>query len=220
MASVGGSLVFGVDRRLTDTEADRLVLHVCGEAYAFGDASYDAGTGRYTWSGAGLDWSSVTSRTLRLSGPSDTTAPVLAFRDGEESHFVEAGGTVIRTYFSVPIDSGSIPPLSAFAVTADSAPVSVTSTRFSEFAPALLALNVSPRIRRGQTVALSYTDPTPGDDINAIQDHAGNDAASFTVEIFNASTYTGSVGKPAISGTAQVGETLTASPGNIRDPTG
>ena len=75
MASAGGSLVFGLDRRLTGNGTGRLVLHVCGEAYAFADASYDSATRRYTWSGAGLDWSSVASRTLRLRRPSDITPP-------------------------------------------------------------------------------------------------------------------------------------------------
>ena len=86
MASAGGSLVVGLDRRLTSNGTGRLVLHVCGEAYAFGDASYDSATSRYTWSGAGLDWSSVASRTLRLRRPSDITPPALG----------QAGGLLAR----------------------------------------------------------------------------------------------------------------------------
>ena len=38
----------------------------------------------------------------------------------------------------------------------------------------------NPVITAGQTVSVGYTDPTTGNDDNAIQDLAGNDAASFT----------------------------------------
>ena len=46
--------------------------------------------------------------------------------------------------------------------------------------------NLDPLIRKGQTVTVSYTDPSPGDDTIAIQDEAGNDAAGFAnVEMLN-----------------------------------
>ena len=46
--------------------------------------------------------------------------------------------------------------------------------------------DLDPLIRKGQTVTVSYTDPSPGDDTIAIQDEAGNDAASFAnVEMLN-----------------------------------
>jgi uncharacterized repeat protein (TIGR02059 family) len=37
-------------------------------------------------------------------------------------------------------------------------------------------------VTNGQAVTVSYTDPTAGDDLNAIQDAVGNDAASFTMQ--------------------------------------
>ena len=49
---------------------------------------------------------------------------------------------------------------------------------------------VSPRIPRGQTVVVTYTDPTAVDDAMAIQDTAGNDVATFT---------TGEAGVPAVT---------------------
>ena len=45
-------------------------------------------------------------------------------------------------------------------------------------------------LRFPSPVVVSYTDPTPGDDEKAIQDAAGNDAASFTVTATNNSTTT------------------------------
>ena len=43
-----------------------------------------------------------------------------------------------------------------------------------------IALQLQSPIRQGQTVVVTYTDPTGGNDVDAIQDWAGNDAASFT----------------------------------------
>ena len=65
----GGALLFQVDRRLTDAEVATLALHVCGETYAFSEASYSDAVGDtpgYSWS-AGHDWSQASTRTLQLS---------------------------------------------------------------------------------------------------------------------------------------------------------
>ncbi len=43
----------------------------------------------------------------------------------------------------------------------------------------------SPLIGAGQTVTLDYTDPSTGDDTNAIQDINGLDAASFSNVVVN-----------------------------------
>ena len=71
------------------------------------------------------------------------------------------------------------PPTNAFAVTADGAAITVGSAVNSTRGVATLS-ELAPLIRQGQTVKIVYTDPTGGDDTNAIQDAAGNDAASFT----------------------------------------
>ena len=64
-----------------------------------------------------------------------------------------------------------------------------------------MSARVSPAIRQGQTVVVTYTDPTAGDDANAIQDTAGNDAASFT---------TGVSGVPAITNNSTLATTVPA----------
>ena len=43
-----------------------------------------------------------------------------------------------------------------------------------------LVLSFSTAIERGQTVVVTYTDPTTGDDANVVEDAAGNEAATFT----------------------------------------
>ena len=83
-------------------------------------------------------------------------------------------------------------------------------------------------IRQGQVVVVTYEDPTAGDDANAIQDTAGNDAATFTTgmdgvpAVTNNSTVTNTpaTGAPTITGTAQVGQTLTAGTTAIMDDDG
>ena len=64
-----------------------------------------------------------------------------------------------------------------------------------------LWLQLSTAIRQGQAVVVTYTDPTSGDDTNAIQDTAGNDAATFT---------TGMDGVPAVTNNSTVTNTVPA----------
>ena len=81
-------------------------------------------------------------------------------------------------------------------------------------------------IKQGQTVVFSYTDPTAGDDTDTLQDVAGNDVASFTTgmsgvpAVTNNSTNNAATGEPAITGTAQAGQELTADASPIMDTDG
>ena len=74
----------------------------------------------------------------------------------------------------------NVPPGSAFTVEADSSPLTVTATRVDPSSRMEFVLSLSPLIRQGQAVVVTYTDPTGGNDTNAIQDAAGNDVATFT----------------------------------------
>ena len=73
---------------------------------------------------------------------------------------------------------------------------------------------------------VSYTDPTAADDTAAIQDLAGNDVASFTTgmsgvpAVTNNSNVSPATGAPTITGTAEVGQTLTAVTTGITDANG
>ena len=104
--------------------------------------------------------------------PTDSTPPTI----------VDADATGIRVLLgaSEQLDESPdrAPPASAFTVTADGAPIAVESVLLEGTFVGLRGLD--PEITIGQTVKVSYRDPTPGDDQAAIQDYAGNDAASFT----------------------------------------
>ena len=104
----------------------------------------------------------------------DTTAPVFT------SAFTNRGGSEVTLVFSEPLRRGSGDPFSgsAFTVTADGVPITVGAALLEGLNVTLGALGAV--IKRGQAVTVSYRDPTPGDDASAVQDVAGNDAASFS----------------------------------------
>ena len=134
----------------------------------------------------------------------DTTPPTLT------SATVNSSGGGITLVLSETV-SGALsvgPPDSAYTVTADGVALPVASGGN----PALLALSFQiVRIRQGQTVVITYTDPTTGNDTLAIQDAAGNDAASFTTGMNSVPAVTNNSTLAAIAPNAPTGLTATAS---------
>ncbi|BAO30157.1 SwmB domain-containing protein [Sulfuritalea hydrogenivorans] len=109
------------------------------------------------------------------------------------------GDTLVLTYNDA-LDAGNVPLPEAFAVKVGGAdPVAPTNVAVDS-AARTVTLTLADAVTSGQTVKLSYTDPTTDNDADAIQDVAGNDA--FTVEnqsvtnetppVFSAATVTGS----------------------------
>ena len=114
--------------------------------------------------------------------PADTFPPTLT------SSTVNAAGTQLGFNFNENVDptTANVPPLSAFAVTADGEAVPLQQIRVG--APRRYVLDFSRTVKMGQAVQVTYTDPTAGDDTEAMQDLAGNDVATFTVDPTNNST--------------------------------
>jgi uncharacterized repeat protein (TIGR02059 family) len=139
----------------------------------------------------------------------DTTAPTFS------SAAVTTDGTqIILTYNSAL--SATTASSSAFTVTVagSSATISTVATSGST-----VVLTMAVRITTGQVVSFTYTDPTSGNDANAVQDLAGNDAATLgSTLVTNSSSITRPVfsaptsGLTAIAGTAY-SLTLTAATG-------
>ena len=110
-----------------------------------------------------------------IVGNTDTTPPTLT------------GGAVDRSGFSIDLefdenldtDLANLPQPGDFTVTTDGVVGTVENAVLGDAATSF-ALSVSPRIYQGQTVTVTYDDPTAGNDANALQDAAGNDAADFT----------------------------------------
>ena len=147
----------------------------------------------------------------------DRTPPHLA------SGAVGASGDTLELVFNEPLDldAGRTPPVSAFAVTADGVSIAVGAVRVVPGYPqSVFLVSLVPAIRQGQAVSVSYADPSSGNDETAIQDRAGNDAASFSGQILgNDSTAIGSSvrgstaeGSASLSATAtqQIGALLAA----------
>ena len=135
----------------------------------------------------------------------DTTPPTLTSAEVDVSE-----GRGVDLEFSEDLQLSNPPPASAFTVTVDGSAATISSVLVpgSALPQNRLWLQLSTAITHGQAVVVAYADPTTGDDANAIQDAAGNDAAAFT---------TGMHGVPAVTNAttsapgAPTGLTATAS---------
>ena len=128
----------------------------------------------------------------------DTTPPTLTSADVEITDAL-----TINLVFSEDLQLSNRPALSAFTVTVDGSAATVSSVLVpgSLLPQNELWLQLSTAIRQRQAVVVTYTDATSGDDTAAIQDTAGNDAATFT---------TGMDGVPAVTNNSTVTKTVPA----------
>ena len=121
----------------------------------------------------------------------DVTAPLFA------SAAVN-GATLVMTYTEAStLDAVNGPSAGSFAVTAGGASVTVTAVAVSDAAKTV-TLTLQNAVTAGQAVTVAYTDPSGGNDANAIQDAAGNDAASLTAT--SVTNNTPDTTAPAVSG--------------------
>ena len=129
-------------------------------------------------------------------------------------------GTILTLTYNEALDAASQPAAEAFAVSVEGTGRTVDAVALSGSAA---ELTLASAVASGETVTVGYTVPT-GADAAPLQDAAGNDAASFTDEAVTNDTpepeNAAPAGLPEISGTAQVGETLTASADAISDADG
>ena len=152
----------------------------------------------------------------------DTTPPEV------ESVTVNSTGSTVTLVFDEHLDAAAAGGLHLSAISLTAGGQAVTAP-FADFNLQRQTLALTYRygtIKQGQTVVFSYTDPTAGDDTDTLQDVAGNDVASFTTgmsgvpAVTNNSTNNAATGEPAISGTAQAGQELTADASPIVDTDG
>ena len=143
--------------------------------------------------------------------PEEATLPELT---------VIVAGAVLTLTYNEALDEGSVPATDAFtvAVSGTAAEVSHVFVSGSE-----VTLALASAVTSEDTITVSYTAPTDAA-APRIQDDAGNPAASFSDQDVENNTplraNTPATGQPTISGTAQVGETLTASTSAIDDADG
>ena len=119
---------------------------------------------------AGNDAASLVGRAVTNTTPApapDTTAPVFG------SAAVN-GSTLVMSYTDANNLGSATPAASAFAVSGHA----VTGVAVNTTAKTV-SLTLATSVVNGEAVTVAYTDPTGGNDVNAIQDVAGNDAASL-----------------------------------------
>ena len=159
---------------------DQIRLVLDGRRYSFGDANISS-IGFY-WTNHGLRWSSGDTVSARLVQSS--AGPTL--QDAE----VEATGTKVTLNFRHRLSTGGDrrPLLSAFTVKVNGTAVDLDTSSGVE-SPDEKSFRVTlldTVIYSDRTVTVSYTDPSGGNDTQAIQDTYGDDAESFTdVEVDN-----------------------------------
>ena len=130
---------------------------------------------------AGNDAADLLEREVtNASTVADTTAPSFV-----RAAMSSDGITLNMTYDEV-LDDDDPPSTSDFAVTVAGQTVTVASVTVSGRDVEVL---LGSTVTVNQDVTVTYTDPTTGDDTNAIQDPAGNDAATLTnLSVTNSST--------------------------------
>ena len=159
-----------------------------------------------------IDWDTVTGEALRISIRGyavDVTAPSF------DSATVNDDSLTIT--FDEALDTTKTPATAAFNVQVDGSTVTVSTVAVSD---STVTLTLATAVTTGQSVTVAYTKPDSGD---VVQDESGNELATFTAQtVTNVTrpTNTPATGAPTISGTARVGEELTASTSEIMDDNG
>ena len=105
----------------------------------------------------------------------DTTPPAVVLLVSTYLVFVFESGDQVRIILTEKPSTTMAPP-GAFTVLVDSVRRDVTSISVNVQE---IALDLATPVAHGETVTVEYADPTAGDDARALQDPAGNDAASF-----------------------------------------
>ena len=147
-----------------------------------------------------------------MATPRETTPPELSA--------ATVDGAALTLTYDEDLDENSEPSSDAFSVTAGGTGRVVDGV---SVAGDTVTLTLASKVTAADTVTVSYTAPT---DTAAprIRDLAGNAAASFSDELVTNNTpppaNTPATGAPIISGTARVGETLTADTSAIDDADG
>ena len=161
--------------------------------------------------------------TVRVGDGANTAEAALTVRltdvDDTAPGLTEAtvNGTALTLTFDEVLDGGSAPPATAFAVAVDDAARAVDTV---EIAGSTATLTLASPVAAGATVAAAYTPPS-GAGATPIRDVAGNAVAGFSDRsVTNEAVNAEPTGLPTISGTVQVGETLTASVDGIEDADG
>ena len=180
----------------------------------------------------GISWNAIAlaldGGTITQTGATTAASLTHAEQAPLEGHRVDAAppmqvsasvhGMSLVLVYDEPLDPASMPATGAYTVTA-TVGATTTNPAVSEVSIygiwVTLTLDAPPAA--GATVTLAYAPPAS----NPVQDEAGNDAPAFSGQSVNgAAGNTAPTGAPTITGTAEVGQTLTAVTTGIMDDDG
>ena len=152
--------------------------------------------------------------TLSYGAAADTTPPVFA------SATVN-GSSLVMTYTEAnTLDATNVPAANAFTVSGGH---NVTGVAVNAAAKTV-TLTLATAVANSESVTVAYTDPTTGNDVNAIQDAAGNDAVTLAAMAVTNNTPVPTnhapTGAVTITGTATQGQTLTETHTTLADADG
>lgn len=100
-------------------------------------------------------------------------------------------GTTVVLQASEALDAANLPSTEAFKVTVNGSDAAVQSVTVSATSASALVLTLGTAATQGQSVQVTYTDPSTGNDAKAVQDLAGNDlngVATYARNAINAPT--------------------------------
>ena len=153
---------------------------------AEGDADVDGiaiGANRLTLNGGTITASSDTlvgAVLTHAAVPAQPAHRVDGVRPTLSSAATASDGASIVLTLSEPLDEDNGPSDTDFTVEVDGSAAALSGP------PAVsgrtVTLTLATAVTFGQAMTVGYTDPTPGNDANAVQDTVGNDADSFTGE--------------------------------------
>ncbi|MFZ4524955.1 MAG: SwmB domain-containing protein, partial [Chlorobium sp.] len=131
----------------------------------------------------GNDAATITAQPVTNNTP-DTTGPVFA------SATVN-GSTLVLSYTDLnTLDAINIPAVTAFAVSGASTGAHTVSAVAVNASLKTVTLTLSTAVANGESVTVTYYNPSSGNDVYAIQDATGNDAATITAKPVTNSTDT------------------------------
>ncbi|MCW8177763.1 hypothetical protein D8B25_21100, partial [Verminephrobacter aporrectodeae subsp. tuberculatae] len=119
----------------------------------------------------------ATAVTNNTPAPADTTPPQL-ITTGDTTRPKVSGDQLVLSFSdtsNLDADQAHKPASGAFTVLVNGIANAVTNVTVEAQAKTV-TLTLSTAVSHGQTVTVAYADPTTGNDTNAIQDAAGNDA--------------------------------------------
>ena len=198
-----GRLTFSLDKNLSGTDKDKLVLHVGSASFALSDTGSPGINFDYAWTSSGLDWSPTSTVTLRLREvEAPNNAPV----------FPSASASL-----NLPENSaaGTVMTNSVLALTATDADSGDTLTYSMEGTDAASfdfdASTREMKAKAGVTYNHEATQNTYSVTVKADDGNDGSDTVEVTISVTDVEEQSDTPATPTLAAVADSTTTLTAS---------